>query len=446
VVLDERLDELDRDQLEALVRRLLARAPELADLVYLPLPGEQEAVDGTRIASQVAGILLTMGDDWRASTRAERELWPLIELGTQYLEAGAVDDARVVFAAITDTILEYYESIRDEESEVAGIVDECVKGLGRCLEVAEGAEAREAVLRDAFAVYRWDALEHGGYGMDAAPRAVLLSQTTAEERTRVAGWVRQALSLVRGKHAPMRRQWAGRFLLALLPEPLSDDELERLYVEADMDNARLALLLAQGREDEAVALVRAATADSLIDLANGLVGAGLVEAAHDAVRSHAAALEPDQYAVRRWLVGQGVAMPANLDALVEALRWFRAKPDIGPYERLRAEAQTAGRWSQVLGMIVGLDPDRKRLQPVRARIHAELGDVERALAELEGLSESGWKSAALAVALTFEGAHPTVSAGLYRRVIEGLEAHGTKAARKQAAALRERVCAMEARG
>src|SRR5690606_9452665 len=132
------------------VRRLLARDPDIEDLVHLPLPGEVQRADRRHLAAQVTHILRTMGDDWRASTRAERQLWPLVEIGGQYLEQGAMADARTAFATIASTILEHYEQIRDEESEVAGIVDQCVEGLGRCLAATGDDATREALLREVF--------------------------------------------------------------------------------------------------------------------------------------------------------------------------------------------------------------------------------------------------------------------------------------------------------
>ncbi len=443
--LDPRLAALDRDQLEALVRRLVSREPDLEDLVHLPLPGERQRADGRHMAAQVSRILLTMGDDWRASSRAERELWPLVEIGTQYLDQGAPDDARTVFVAISITILRHYEQIRDEESEVAGIVGQCVEGLGRCLAVATSAAEREALLRDVFAVYRWDALDHGGYGMDDAPRRVLLGEATPEERSTIATWVREAMPRGSANHGRWRRQHGGRFVLELVGRELDDAGREALFAEADLDGARLDLLLAQGRELEAVRMVRDAASDSLVGLADKLVAAGLLDAARSAVRDHLSVLEPDNHRVRDWLVKHGVPLPANVDALVEAVRWFQLRPNIRSYQDLRREAGDAGRWPAVLGLVGNVDPQRKNLQPVRARIRADLGDSAGALAELEGLTGSSWKSAVADVAGSLAATHPGVAAELYRTLIDALVAHGTKAAGKQAAEVRLRLAALETR-
>ena len=120
--LDARLDSLDRDQLAALVRRLLLHSPELEDLVHLTLPGEEVPPDPRGIAAQATAVLLGMGSDWRASTLAERQLAPLVDIGDGLLQRGRVADAGVAYAAVAKGILARYTGIWDNESEVAGVV------------------------------------------------------------------------------------------------------------------------------------------------------------------------------------------------------------------------------------------------------------------------------------------------------------------------------------
>ena len=93
--LTARLASLNRDRLVAIIERLVAQQPELADLVLLPLPGEKGPPDGAAIRAQVERIVLTMGDDWMASTRAKGELWPVIAVGNAYRAEGRIEDRQV---------------------------------------------------------------------------------------------------------------------------------------------------------------------------------------------------------------------------------------------------------------------------------------------------------------------------------------------------------------
>ncbi len=299
--LDRRLASLDRAQLVALIHRLLSRFPDLEDLVQLPLPGETQPADARQIRVQVTRILLTMGDDWQASIRAQRDLLPLLAVGRQYLQRGARSDARTVFATIASTILEHYEQLRDEESELAGIVNDCVEGLGACLAESERGSEREALLGDVFAVYRWDALESGGYGMDTAPHDILLAQTTQEERRLLARWTRDALGRVTGEYALPRRRNGGRFVLDLVGSELGDAERESFYTEARLDRSLMSLLLSQERTREALELLGRCTSRDLAWMAEKLMGAGMRAEALELASHHPAVLEMGNHVLDQWM-------------------------------------------------------------------------------------------------------------------------------------------------
>ncbi len=128
-------------------------------------------------------------------------------------------------------------------------------------------------------------------------------------------------------------------------------------------------------------MVHDAHGAALLELAERLIAAGYVAEAEAGVRDHGAVVEHQRDEVRGWLAQRGVPTHTNLDTLVEALRWFQVSPLVSSYERLRAEAQAASRWPAVL-QVVGEFGNAKKLQPLRARIQAELGDVASALAEL----------------------------------------------------------------
>jgi hypothetical protein len=435
--LGARLQALDHAQLVEVIQRLLERAPDLYDLVFLPVTGEQKPVNAEHIRIQVAGILLNMGDDWRASTRAERELWPVVAIGTQYLDRGALTDARTVFNAVITTTLPHYEQLWDHGSEIAGIVEDCVKGLARCLDKLTDPDERRGLIEDIFAVYRWDALGPGGYGMDAPPRRVLLEKTTAGERGQIASWVAEAMPDGLHKFKRWRRQAGGHFILELRGESaLTEAELEQLYGRADLARPHLDLLLEQGRTAEAIRLVQDAPGDSLVSLAETLIAAGFEEPAIAAVRNHASVLHKDRHRTRDWLRAQGVDLPEEVDELVWTITSFNFNPTIGGYKKIRDGARAVALWPQALELVKDLSPERTKLHPIRARMFADQAREEEALAELRKLSNSTWRSCAADLAEVFEAHHPAIAIDLYERLAEEREAHGTSAARKKAALFR----------
>ena len=444
--LDVRLAALDRDQLEEMVRRLVRHDPDLEDLVHLPLPGERVAVDESRVREQVNRIVRGIGWDWRASSRAEGELWPLVVTGRRLVDEGAWADARRVFGATIRAILAHYGEFRDNESEVAGIVSHCVEGLGACLdEPDQRRQDRAKLLDEVLSVWIWDRLEQGGYGMDGPARAVLLERATPPERRAMAARVRRSLPRTDADCGRSRRQAGGRFVLELLGDELASAERERLLAEASLDRELLALLFEQGRRAEAIELVRRTSSEDVVKLAGELVARGMARQGERAVLDHPALLDPDSWPLRRWLADREVEGAAELEDGAEAVRWFRAYPNIGNYRKLRTTAEALGRWPGVLRQVVDVKPDAKAVRPVRARMYADLGRVAEALAVLDELSGSTWRSAAGDVAQSLGPIHPDDAAELYRSLIAHLVEHDTKHSRQAAQEHQQRLSALSTR-
>ncbi|MDP2306776.1 MAG: hypothetical protein Q8P18_12195 [Pseudomonadota bacterium] len=440
--LTTRLATLTRDQLAALVERLVARHPDLEDLAHLPLPGEIKRADGAGVRAHVTGILRTMGDDWRASTRAQYELDPIIAMGHDYRAQGLLEDAGTVYRAVIDGVLPIYERIRDEESEIGNIVGECVEGLGECVAAAKERGMRERFLADVFYVYHWDTLGHGGYGMDGPAEKVLLTRTTDTEKDLAAKWLHDALSPERREGNSYGRRNAGALILRLVGDRLDATSREATYAEAGMGKEHVDLLLAAGRHAEAIELLRGAGGE-LITVADRLVAAGLGAEATEVVDQHPAVLELNAHALRDWLVKRGRADKAAIEELVWALQRFTRSPLVGAWEELRTQAEATGRWHQVLPhALAAVDNEKSSAQPARARVLAVAGSFDEAEAVLARLPEGSWKRAALDVAAAAESARPDLARSLYARIAELLRAKGTKPAREELAAIRTRVAAL----
>lgn len=440
--LTTRLSTLTRDQLVALVERLVSRHPDLEDLVNLPLPGEVRRADAASVHAHVTRILLAMGDDWRASSRAQYELYPIVAMGDDYRKQGLLEDARVVYQAVIGAILALYERIRDEESEIGGVVGDCVEGLGACLDATTEPRMREELLRDVYQVYWWDTLGHGGYGMDGPAEKVLLARASREERRLVAGWLRDAL--VAPSPSNYGRQQVGALVVRLVGDLQDPAEREATYRAARMDRELLDLLLEQGREDEALAMLNAPGAD-LLRLADRLVAAGLGDRAVAMVNSHPAVLDHRSDHARDWLTKHGVPDMKAVDELAWKLHSFERTGNVGHWDALRAAAECLGRLEQVLPhAVAAVQTERTGYQAAGARVFALAGRFDEAEAVLARLPEASWKRAALAVAAAAETARPTLARTLYGRIADDLRKRVTKPAREELAAILPRLAALDA--
>lgn len=444
--LQRRLTTLTRDQLVALVERLVARHPDLADLAQLPLPGEVQRADGASVRAHVTRILLTMGDDWRASTRAQYDLDPIVAMGDDYRGQGLLEDAQTVYRAVIDGTLPIYERIRDEESEIGNIVGNCVEGLGECIAATNDPKLRERLLADVFHVYHWDTLGHGGYGMDGPAEMVLLGRTTDAEKDLVAAWLRDALQPEKLAGRSHGRRHAGALILRLAGERLDASAREATFAQAGMAKEQVDLLLAAGRHAEAIKVLHGAGGE-LLDVADRLVAAGLGAEATDVVDQHPDVMGLRADSLRDWLIKRGRATEAELEELVWALDRFVRSPLVGSWEVLRREADATGRWRQVLPhALAAVDDERTAPQPARARVLAFAGRFDEALAVLERLPEGSWKRAALDVAASAESARPEIARALYGRVADSLRDRRTKHAREEMAAITARLAVLDQAG
>ncbi|HNC94546.1 MAG TPA: hypothetical protein PKW90_00405 [Myxococcota bacterium] len=436
-----RLSTLSRDQLVALVERLVARHPDLEDLVNLPLPGEARRADAASVHAQVTRILRNMGDDWRASWRAQYELFPIVAIGDGYRQQGLLEDARIVYRAVIDAILALYERIRDEESEISGVVGDCVEGLGACFDATTEPRMREELLRDLFQVYCWDTLDHGGYGMSGPAEKVLLTCGSPEERWLVARWFREVLTgPLRSNHG---RRAAGALVLRLVGDLQDPAEREAIYREAKMDLDLLDLLLKQGREEEALGLLLVPDAD-LLRLADRLVAAGLRERTVAMVNAHPAVLDHQSDPVRDWLSRQGVPGMQEVDALAWKLHSFVRTGNVGHWDALRAAAESLGRLEQVLPQaIAAVQTERTGYQAAGARVLALAGRFDEAEVVLARLPEASWRRAALAVAAAAESVRPALAQTLYGRAADDLRKRGTKPAREELAEILRRLAVLD---
>ncbi len=236
-------------------------SPDLADLVHLPLHGETQPLDTRPLSSRVTTVLRTMGDDWRASWRAQFDLDPLVAVAQERLTAGALDDARRAFRAIIDAILACYVEVRDEESEIANIVRDCVSGLGRVLHATTMPAERAQVLRDLFDVFAWDRILHGGYGMSEPVEELLVHHTTDDEKAQVLAWIYAARPAGDTQRSRWGRQAAGGLCLALMGDDAEPDAVATVLQWAGLTRRYLQQLLAAGRRDDAVLALASASED-----------------------------------------------------------------------------------------------------------------------------------------------------------------------------------------
>lgn len=438
-----RLDALDRAQLIALVLRLVDASPDLADLVHLPLPGETRPLDTGPLSARVTTILRTMGDDWRASYRAQFELDPLVALAQERLDAGALDDARRAFRAIIDAILACYVEVRDEESEIANVVCDCLAGLGRVLDATSVPSQRAAILRDIFDVFAWDRIQHGGYGVSGPVEDLLVHHTSADEKAQVLAWIHAARPVGDPQRSGWGRRAAGELCLALMGDDPEPSAVATVLHWAGLTRRHIEHLLAAGRRDDAVLALVGASAD-LCGGADLLVEAGLRDEAVHALLSHPRLLDDEGRSIPAWLKRHGQDA-SGIEELAWQVSRFRRHPTIGEWDRIRARAEQLGLWAAAAPRLVGaVDDSRVAVQPVRARALAAVGRLDDAMRVWSTLNESAKVKCGLAIARDAACSRPEVARSLLRFAIDRLAGRTSRAVKAERERLEQELAALPA--
>ncbi|MEA3310022.1 MAG: SWIM zinc finger family protein, partial [Chloroflexota bacterium] len=374
--LEDMLQRLDRDMLITLVYQLLERAPELEGLLELRVLSNAEttpAIATETIRRQVTQAFYSGGDEWDAGYTIAMNLVPILKIGDERLAKNDLRNALTVYATVARAILDDYETIHDENGDVAMVVDDCATGLGQCLAVATGQVRREEILAELFHIYSWD-LRYGGIGIgDGIPG--ILDQASPAERKLVASWAESALDA----SSSWSQQSYGRFILQLIPDQLDDQEFLRLCRESALFAELVGRLLSLGRVEEAAAATKEASDYELLQLVDIFVSHKHDELARQLVQARIP--ESQDRRLSHWLqkYAESHNDPETALALAEELFWER--PNLTQYQELQNIAKSLDNWPALHETILTRLSQEGKTN-LLIQIHLEEGDVGSALLTL----------------------------------------------------------------
>ena len=276
--IDTILERQSKAQLITLVKQLLQKQPEVEwQLTMPPLPGHKSVpIDVEEYRDQVDEAFRHGGHQWDAVYGISSDLYSITETAAHFARQRDYANAALIYKVVARETLGYYLSYHDEDGALGRVVQDCVEGLGACLESEREDEAlREQILKAIFAVYRFD-VGHGGFGLTEDIPPEFLQSTTPEEKHLVAQWIQTALAELQEnkQESDWRRKRYGDLLLALEADSLSDEEFLRIGRETKSLQAVVTRLLELGRVDEAVQDASQASGWQLVKLADLFVQYG----------------------------------------------------------------------------------------------------------------------------------------------------------------------------
>jgi tetratricopeptide (TPR) repeat protein len=411
-----------QDELIALIEQMVRIQPDLETLVETPLPitGKRRRPVSPQVYQRQADTAFhNAGDDWRASYGVATQLGTVRQIGDRFLQEQDHVGAAAVYRGICASVVANYESIQDEEGEIVNAANECVAGLGKCLEaVPSDAGLREEFLRAMFDVYRFD-VRYGGIGLGDEVPNLVLAHATAEDRRGVAGWIRAEMA------APSRdwtRTHFGGFLLDLEADTLDDEAYLRLCRETGHRRDLVDRLLQLGRLDEAVQEVKQADENEITGLADLFAQHRQGDVAERLMRERSQTSK--SVSILEWLKARHAARRDTASVLESAESIFRLRPSLSAYQEVRTLAQTLDRWDALRPELLAVLEKSPYSRSTLIQVYLDEGRIDQAVEAVKSESvtrhphyESGMS---IPVARAAEATRPKAALEIYRKQAEGL--------------------------
>jgi uncharacterized Zn finger protein len=413
-----------KPELITLIQLMVSRHPDLEQLVEinaLSSLDEGQQIQPDTIVQQIRRAFSVAGGEWGSHTRIAENLQPVLDLGTDLLDREDVTNAMVIFQTLMESLLAYEDSLyNDETGDLGQVLAESEQGLQECLGLLTDPEKRMSLLRTLFEFFQWD-LHGGGLGFADETPAILVNQSTPEEKAKIAAWIQAELPDGDAHTDQHRRRMLGGLWLDLLSGQMDDDQYLQICAETGRSRDQVNRLLSIGRVDEALETARREQGYAVTAMADLFEQHGLAEQALQLVHEQASS-ESDMFMLD-WL--KQYAMRHNQSE--EALR-------LG--ELLFWQAQSMDNYQALLqaaSIVDQRDALRERVQEGLERagnfsllveIHLSENDTEQALSALEKVNPELWGSRMTVlrrqVAQAIEHTQPREALRLYLLLVEEL--------------------------
>lgn len=443
--LEKVLHRREKDDLILLIRQMIARQPDLEEMVYLapPTTPDSPAVINPDLIRRQVEQSLRHGDYgheyYGAAQAIAHELLAILQQGDVYGERGDWANASIIYRTVLAELQGQRHQIYDHDGDLGSVFWQGSAKLGTCLQEIEQAESRLDILRVLVAIVLED-IKVGGYGFADEAYDIVLTQATAVEKVEIVTWVEAELVKV-GSGDDFSSKWRmeayGRFLLSLQADTLNDEQTIQLCRRTGQLQALVERLLQMGRVDEAVADAKKASDYELLTLADLFLAHGQATIAEGLIWERAGTSKDTR--LDGWLKTQAIASGDWRKAIQYAENQFWSRPNLEQYQEVKSIAQKLGDWPErQKAMLLRLN--QKEDYHLLTQIHLLENDVAAALTTLPKVRYNN--ALAIDVARAAEDSHPHDSIRLYRQHAEGLIAARGRDNYAQAAALLVRVKAL----
>src|SRR5260370_29552933 len=134
--IDTILERQNKAQLIILIKQLLQKQPEVEwQLTMPPLPGHKSVPIATEeYRDQVDEAFRHAGHQWDAVYGISSDLYRITETAARFTRQRDYVNAAAIYAVVAMLTLSHYLSYHDEDGALGRVVQDCVGGLGACME------------------------------------------------------------------------------------------------------------------------------------------------------------------------------------------------------------------------------------------------------------------------------------------------------------------------
>jgi uncharacterized Zn finger protein len=429
--IDTVLQQRDKAELIALIKKMLRREPELEALLYAS--GKQRGpISLNAYSHRIASIFQKYDDyEWGITSSIVDELADIQDTADELAQQQDYASATAIYELLVTSVLAQAGSYDDENGDFSIFITECLDELATYLEeMPEDRALREQILRTFFEAYRYD-VKAGGIGMAENAPDLLLKHATAEERKTIAGWVNAAIAEANaGRSSAYYSNWAqqhfGGFLLELKADALDDETFLRICRETGRTADLVDRLLTLGRVDEALRESEPVHEYDLMSLADLFVKHGHDQLAEQLVEARSQRSQDGR--LLEWLKSYYLAHANYAAALELAEKLFRTRPDLAGYQEIRQLAQQIDLWADKQPKLIAFLNDAHNTY-LLIQIALDEGDIDKAITMVQaeqqpnyryGYIYSGVPILAPEVAKAAEETRPHASIKIYQQEAEKL--------------------------
>lgn len=345
------LQQREKADLILLIRQMIARYPELEELIDLFPAGSADAeapADPDLIRRQVEHAFRSGDygyDDYGAAADIAAEVESIMQQAEAYQTRGRWGEAATVYRTVLETLLSLDAHTYDHDGELHAILWDGCRQLGTCLSQIDDPPARRAILRTLVDLIIQD-ITLGGYGFADEAYEIVLNQATDGEKAQIVAWVEAAADAYEpGRYdSGWRRGAFGGLLIDLQADSLSDEAFIDICRRTDRYEDLIRRLLELERIDEAITATRDASDYTLLSLADLFVHHNHGQFAGDLIWERAGTSNDAR--LEQWLQARAVAGGDWQQAVTHAENLFRQRPTLERYREIKAFAGHLGDWDQ----------------------------------------------------------------------------------------------------